>query len=47
MCGVDMVDSALKTSDVALSKCDMFGLNGIHLRTVQSCFLTEYSDPGT
>ena len=37
---MDMVDSALKRVDVGLSKLGTFGLNGIHLRAVRSCFLT-------
>ena len=39
-CRMDMVDGALKRSDVDVFKRGTFGLNGIHLRAVRSCFLT-------
>ena len=41
---MDMVDSALKRPDVALSKRGTFGLSSIRLRAVRSDFLTQ--NPG-
>ena len=41
---MDMVDSALKRPDVALSKRGTFGLSSIRLRAVRRFFLTQ--NPG-
>ena len=38
---MDMVDSALKRPDVALSKRGTFGLSSIRLRAVRRFFLTQ------
>ena len=38
---MDMVDSALKRPDVALSKRGTFGLSNIRLRAVRRFFLTQ------
>ena len=43
---MDMVDSALKGVDVGLSKRGTFGLNGIHLRVLRICFLTQFRGAG-
>ena len=43
---MDMVDSALKRVDVGLSKRGTFLLNGIHLRALRSCFLTQFRGAG-
>ena len=40
---MNMVDSALETLDVALSKRGTFRFNRVHLFDVRSFFLTEFS----
>ena len=46
-CGVDMVDSVLKSGDISLLKRGTFGLNCVKLRDVQSFLLTEISESRT